>query len=78
MEALETEESLRLYYQQELERISNQQQSQQSQHSAEKPMSHIIAISALTATAGAISVAFPPAAFAFRLFVLGAGLMARD
>jgi len=75
MEALETEESLRLYYQEELERISNQQQSQQS---SEKPMSHIIAISALTATAGAISVAFPPAAFAFGLFVLGAGLMAKD
>jgi Flp pilus assembly protein TadB len=75
MEALETEESLRLYYQQELERISNQQQSQQS---SEKTMSHVIAISALTATAGAISVAFPPAGIAFGLFVLGAGLMARD
>jgi Flp pilus assembly protein TadB len=75
MEALLTEESLRLYYQQELERISNQQRAQQS---SEKTMSHVIAISALTATAGAISVAFPPAGIAFGLFVLGAGLMARD
>jgi hypothetical protein len=74
MEALETEESLRLYYQEELERISNQQ----SQQSSEKTMSHVIAISALTATAGAISLVFPPAGVAFGLFVLGAGLMARD
>ena len=74
MEALLTEESLRLYYQEELERISNQQ----SQQSSEKTMSHIIAISALTATAGAISLVFPPAGVAFGLFVLGAGLMARD
>jgi Flp pilus assembly protein TadB len=74
MEALETEESLRLYYQEELERISNQQ----SQQSSEKTMSHVIAISSLTATAGAISLVFPPAGVAFGLFVLGAGLMARD
>jgi hypothetical protein len=74
MEALLTEESLRLYYQEELERISNQQ----SQQSSEKTMSHVIAISALTATAGAISLVFPPAGVAFGLFVLGAGLMARD
>ncbi|HEY9597080.1 MAG TPA: hypothetical protein V6D33_05370 [Cyanophyceae cyanobacterium] len=75
IKALEIEESLRLYYQQELERISNQQQSQQS---SEKTMFHVIAISALTATAGAISVAFPPAGIAFGLFVLGAGFMARN
>ncbi len=41
-------------------------------------MSHAIAIGTLTATAGAISFAFPPAGIAFGLFVLGAGLMARD
>jgi len=41
-------------------------------------MSHVIAISALTATAGAISLAFPPAGVAFGLFVFGAGLIARD
>lgn len=41
-------------------------------------MSHLVAIGTLTATAGAISLAFPPAAMAFGLFVLGAGLMARD
>jgi Flp pilus assembly protein TadB len=75
IKALEIEESLRLYYQQELERISNQEQSQKP---SEKTMSHVIAISALTATAGAISLAFPPAGVAFGLFVLGAGLMARD
>ncbi|HEY9602596.1 MAG TPA: hypothetical protein V6C85_13355 [Allocoleopsis sp.] len=75
MEALLTEESLRLYYQQELERIRNQQQSQQS---SEKTMSHVMAISALTATAGAISLAFPPVGIAFGLLVLGAGLIARD
>jgi len=75
IKALEIEESLRLYYQQELERISNQEQSQKP---SEKTMSHVMAISALTATAGAISFAFPPAGVAFGLFVLGAGLMARD
>ena len=41
-------------------------------------MSHVIAMGTLTATAGAISLAFPPAGMAFGLFVLGAGLMARD
>lgn len=41
-------------------------------------MSHVIAIAALTTTAGTISLAFPPAGIAFGLFVLGAGLMARD
>lgn len=40
-------------------------------------MSYIVAVSALTATAGAISVAFPPAGLAFGLFVLGAGLFAK-
>ncbi len=41
-------------------------------------MSHLIAISALTATVGAISLAFPPAGFAFGFLVVGAGLVARD
>ena len=41
-------------------------------------MSHLVAIVTLTATVGAISVAFPPAGVAFGLVVLGAGLMARD
>jgi hypothetical protein len=51
---------------------NNQQKSQ------DKTMSHLIAIGTLTATAGAISLAFPPAGVAFGLFVLGAGLMAKD
>ena len=75
MEALLTEESLRLYYQEELERISNQQQSQQP---SEKNMPHIIAIGTLTATALGLTAAFPPAAIAFGFLVLGAGLVARD
>ncbi len=41
-------------------------------------MFHLVAIGTLTATAGAISLAFPPVGIAFGLFVLGAGLMARD
>jgi hypothetical protein len=51
-----------------------------SQHKSQEKtsMSHAIAIGTLTATAGAISFAFPPAGIAFGLFVLGAGLMARD
>jgi cell shape-determining protein MreC len=53
--------------------INSQQQSQEK-----TSMSHVIAVSALTATAGAISLAFPPAGIAFGLFVLGAGLVARD
>jgi len=52
--------------------VNNQQKPQ------EKTMSHVVAIGTLTATAGAISLAFPPAGIAFGLFVLGAGLMARD
>ncbi len=75
MEALEIEESLRLYYQQELERITNQQQPQQS---SEKNMPHIIAIGTLTATVLGLTAAFPPAAVAFGFLVLGAGLVARD
>jgi hypothetical protein len=41
-------------------------------------MSHVVAIGTLTATAGAISLAFPLAGIAFGLLVLGGGLMARD
>jgi hypothetical protein len=41
-------------------------------------MSHVIAIGTLTATAGAISLAFAPAGIVFGLLVLGAGLVARD
>jgi len=51
---------------------NNQQKSQ------DKTMSHLVAIGTLTATAGAISLAFPPAGVAFGLFVLGAGLMAKN
>jgi hypothetical protein len=53
--------------------VNNNQQKPQ-----EKTMSHVVVIGTLTATAGAISLAFPPAGIAFGLFVLGAGLMARD
>ncbi len=74
MEALEIEESMRLYYQQELERITNQQ----SHQSSEKNMPHIIAIGTLTATVLGLTAAFPPAAVAFGFLVLGAGLVARD
>jgi pseudouridine-5'-phosphate glycosidase len=74
-EALEIEESLRLYYQQELERITNQQQSQKS---SEKNMPHVIAIGTLAATALGLTAAFPPAGIAFGFLVFGAGLVARD
>jgi hypothetical protein len=56
-----------------LKTLNNSQQESQ-----EKTMYHLVAIGTLTATAGAISLAFPPAGIAFGLFVLGAGLMARD
>jgi hypothetical protein len=41
-------------------------------------MSHIIAIAALTATAGILTAALPPAGVAFGFLVFGAGLVARD
>jgi hypothetical protein len=40
-------------------------------------MLHLFALGTLTATVGAISLAFPPVGLAFGLFVLGAGLVAR-
>ena len=58
---------------QELKPLTNSQQKSQ-----EKTMSHLVAIGTLTAKAGAISLDFPPVGIAFGLFVLGAGLMARD
>jgi hypothetical protein len=67
-------ESLRLYYENELKNLVNTQQKSLEKTS----MSHVIALTTLTATACAISLAFAPAGIAFGLLVLGAGLVARD
>ena len=53
--------------------VNNQQKSQEK-----TSMSHIIAIAALTATAGILTAALPPAGVAFGFLVFGAGLVARD
>jgi hypothetical protein len=53
--------------------VNSQQQSWEK-----TSMSHVIAIGTLTATAGILTAAFPPAGVAFGFLVLGAGLVARD
>jgi uncharacterized membrane protein HdeD (DUF308 family) len=53
--------------------VNSQQQSQEK-----TSMSHVIAIGTLTATAGILTAAFPPAGVAVGFLVLGAGLVARD
>jgi len=57
-----------------LKNLTNNQQKLQEKTS----MFHVVAIGTLAATAGAISLAFPPAGIAFGLLVFGTGLMARD
>ncbi|NEQ18584.1 MAG: hypothetical protein F6K28_00150 [Microcoleus sp. SIO2G3] len=61
-------------FSQEFKTLVNVQQQLQEKIS----MSHLVAMGTLTATAGALSLAFPPVGMAFGLFVLGAGLIARD